>query len=161
MSVEREGRNVLSERALEMGTFRLQEKKRMTQKASNLCTNRYPIRAICSKRPLCWKCGKFMADGPLKGIFRCRRCGTEHVDRQIGFDVLERLRRAPKEKILLHIQKRKAVMASTLHRHFPDLPVREALKELEQEGKIEIQQSGFAGHSLMHGKLVVIHEVKR
>jgi len=97
-----------------------------------------------------------MADGPLKGIFRCRRCGFERVEPSVGFNALERLRRTSKERVLSEIRKRKAIKMKTLQYHFPDLPVMQILRELVQEGRVTIQQSGFAGHSVAHGKLAVL-----
>jgi hypothetical protein len=97
-----------------------------------------------------------MADGPVEGVFKCRRCGTERVESHVEPDVLERLHRIPTEKILLEIMRRGAVKTKTLQRRFPDLPVRRILRELVQDGTVTLQQSGFAGHSLVHGKLAVL-----
>jgi hypothetical protein len=112
----------------------------------DLCTKEYGIRPFC---PLCWR---LMANGPIEGTFRCRHCGTVHVAK----GVKEQLHRSSKGQVLAEILKRKAVKVRTLQRRFPLLPVQDIVKELEREGRVAIQQSGFAGHNLFHGKLVVL-----
>jgi len=109
----------------------------------DMCTKAYGGRPFC---PICWR---LIANGPVEGSFRCRRCGTVHVAK-------EQLRRSSKGQVLAEILKRKAVKLQTLHRRFPLLPVQDIIKELEREGRVAVQQSGFAGHNLFHGKLVVL-----
>jgi len=110
------------------------------------------------QRPRCGGCGRFMSNGPVSGAFQCKSCNDILWTRDATPWDLYRYQQnllLPKQQILTFIQKKKATTSRTLKRHFPKIPVSKFVNELFREGRIKIQQSGYAGHSLYHEKLLV------
>lgn len=62
-----------------------------------------------------------------------------------------------KDEVWEIVRRRKAITLPTLRRKYHgEQPFSQQLKELCDEGKVEIQQSGFIGDNLHHPKLVVL-----
>jgi hypothetical protein len=110
--------------------------------------------------PLCI-CGRFMAKRGPKGYWYCRFCDWWYCQGEPNELALSRYLQSltmGKSGIEALIRRRKLIRLDTLRRLCGDVSLRDFrrfLNELESEGKVAIQQSGYAGHSLYHGKLVV------
>lgn len=106
-------------------------------------------------------CGCFMAKRGPKGYWYCRFCDWWYCQGEPNEVALSRYLQTltiGKSGIYALILRRKAIKLDTLRRSCRDIrfkDFRRFLDELETEGKVVIQQSGFAGHSVYHGKLVV------
>ena len=99
-----------------------------------------------------------MSNGPVMGAFQCKYCGDVYFTKEVNYLEVKRYQDnllAPKRQILDFIRRRSVVTWKILHHHFPGVPVVKIVNELVREGKVEIQQSGYKGHSLAHGKLLV------
>jgi hypothetical protein len=99
-----------------------------------------------------------MRHGKREGVYKwfyCSRCRVWEKQRMEWNWAKEAQAPSPKQKILTTIITRKAISRPTLHRQHPDVSLNKVLRELEEEGAVEVQQSGFLGDNLHHEKLVV------
>jgi len=100
-----------------------------------------------------------MAKRGPKGYWYCRFCDRWDCDpADKNESALYQYQTQGKFAIYHEIVRVKTVSLQTLRRRFHDIARRDFhrfLKQLETEGKIEIQQSGFAADSIHHEKLVV------
>jgi len=106
-------------------------------------------------------CSRFMAKRGPKGYWYCRFCDWWYCTGERNELALSQYLQSltiGKSGIHALISQRKAIKLGTLRRFCRKIPLkdfRRFLNELEDEGKVEVQQSGYVGHSLSHGKLVV------
>jgi len=100
-----------------------------------------------------------MAKRGPKGYWYCRFCDRWDCDpADKNESALYYYQTQGEHAIYREVVRVKTVSVQTLRRRFRDMARRDFyqfLKQLETEGKIEIQQSGFTAHSIRHGKLVV------
>lgn len=106
-----------------------------------------------------WPCGSFMRHGKREGVYKwfyCPRCKVWEQQRVEWNWAKEARTPSPKQAVLATIITRQIIKLPTLRREHPDVSLDKILRELQEEGAVEVQQSGFLGDNLHHEKLVVV-----